>query len=67
MPKRKYKAITVVEVHEEDEDAAPYDGEALESDETILPLPLAATLHGSFRRVDHLCSDGAWVHGAVGV
>lgn len=66
MSKRKYNAITVVEVYEEDHSPASYEGEVLEPDEDILPSPLAATLHSSFQRVDHLCSDGTWIHGAVG-
>lgn len=71
MSKAKYKAIATIEVQgfDQDEDG-PVPCETSftsEPGEAVLPLALAATLHGSLRRVDHLLDDGMWAHGAVGV
>lgn len=71
MSKAKYKAIASIEVQgfDQDEDCRVPSETSFtsEPDEAVLPLALAAALHSSLRRVDHLLDDGLWAHGAIGV
>lgn len=68
MSKAPYKSIAVIEAQGFDDEVSVCHNveSSLEPDESLLPLSLAAMLHGGFRRIDHLLGDGQWVHGAVG-